>query len=40
MTHYKTDRIAAFGFSRDGLKLAIERIHVESDAFLFRDSPQ
>jgi eukaryotic-like serine/threonine-protein kinase len=38
MTHYKTDRIGTFGFSRDGLKLAIERIHVESDAFLFRDS--
>jgi len=40
LTHYKDDRIGAFGFSRDGLKLAIERIHVESDAILFRDSPQ
>jgi hypothetical protein len=40
LTHYKDDRIGAFGFSRDGVKLAIERIHVESDAILFRDSPQ
>jgi len=40
LTHYKDDRIGAFGFSRDGLKLAIERIHFESDAILFRDSPQ
>ena len=40
LTHFKEDRIGNFGFSRDGLKLAIERIHVESDAILFRDSPQ
>lgn len=40
MTHYTTDRIGAFGYSRDGAKLAIERQHVESDAILFRDSPQ
>jgi len=40
LTHYKDDRIGAFGFSRDGLKLAVERIHFESDAILFRDSPQ
>jgi len=40
MTHYKDDRIEAFGYSRDGVKLAVERIHVESDAILFRDSPQ
>jgi len=40
LTHFKEDRIAAFGFSRDGLKLAVERIHAESDAFLFRDSSQ
>jgi len=39
LTHYKEDRIGAFGFSPDGVKLAIERIHVESDAILFRDSP-
>ena len=40
MTHYTTDRIGAFGYSRDGAKLAIERVHYESDAILFRDSPQ
>jgi Tol biopolymer transport system component len=40
MTHFTTDRIGAFGYSRDGAKLAIERQHVESDAILFRDSPQ
>jgi serine/threonine protein kinase len=40
MTHYATDRIGAFGYSRDGAKLAIERVHYESDAILFRDSPQ
>jgi serine/threonine protein kinase/dipeptidyl aminopeptidase/acylaminoacyl peptidase len=40
LTHFKEDRIGTFGFSRDGLKLAVERVHVESDAFLFRDSTQ
>ncbi len=40
MTHFKEDRIGAFGYSRDGAKLAIERIHVESDAILFHDAPQ
>jgi Tol biopolymer transport system component len=40
MTRFKEDRIGAFGFSRDGIKLAIERLHIESDAILFRDSPQ
>jgi Tol biopolymer transport system component len=40
LTHYKEDRIGAFGYSRDGAKIAIERVHTESDAILFRDSPQ
>jgi len=40
ITHYTADRIAAFGYSRDGAKLAVERVHIESDAILFRDSPQ
>jgi Tol biopolymer transport system component len=40
MTHYTADRIGAFGYSRDGAKLAIERMHAESDAILFRDTPQ
>jgi len=38
LTHYKEDRIGGFGYSRDGARLAIERIHLESDAILFRDS--
>jgi eukaryotic-like serine/threonine-protein kinase len=40
LTHYKEDRIGAFAYSRDGAKLAIERVHVEADAILFRDSAQ
>ncbi|HWZ98027.1 MAG TPA: protein kinase [Candidatus Dormibacteraeota bacterium] len=40
LTHYTADRIGAFGYSRDGSKLAIERLHIESDAILFRDSAQ
>jgi len=40
LTHYTADRIGSFGYSPDGAKLAIARVHVESDAILFRDSPQ
>ena len=40
LTHFKDDRIGGFGYSPDGAKLAIERVHVESDAILFRDAPQ
>jgi Tol biopolymer transport system component len=40
LTHYTADRIGSFGYSPDGAKLAIERVHVESDAILFRDSSQ
>jgi len=40
LTHYTTDRIGQFEYSPDGAKLAIERVHTESDAILFRDSAQ
>jgi eukaryotic-like serine/threonine-protein kinase len=40
LTHYATDRIGQFEYSPDGAKLAIERVHTESDAILFRDSAQ
>jgi serine/threonine protein kinase/Tol biopolymer transport system component len=40
LTHNKTDRIGAFAYSPDGTKLAIERVHAESDAILFRDAQQ
>jgi hypothetical protein len=38
LTHFKSDRIAKFLFSKDGTKLAIERGHNESDAVLLRDT--
>ncbi|MGC1482894.1 MAG: protein kinase [Candidatus Acidiferrum sp.] len=37
-THFTSDRIEKFLFSRDGTKIAIERGHVESDAVLLRDT--
>jgi len=40
LTHYTTDRIEQFGYSPDGAKLAIERVHTESDAIVFRDASQ
>jgi len=40
LTHYKADRIGAFGYSRDGARIAIEKMHTEADAILFRDSSQ
>jgi serine/threonine protein kinase len=38
LTHYKSDKIGAFAYSRDGSKIAIEKVHTESDAILFRDA--
>jgi serine/threonine protein kinase len=38
LTHFTSERIERFRFSPDGIKLAIERGHVESDAILLRDT--
>lgn len=38
LTHFTTEEISQFRFSRDGSKLAIQRGHNESDAVLLRDS--
>jgi Tol biopolymer transport system component/phage shock protein PspC (stress-responsive transcriptional regulator) len=40
LTHFTAEQIAAFRFSPDGTKLAIERGHLESDAVLLRDTPR
>jgi Tol biopolymer transport system component len=40
MTHYTTERILQYAFSRDGSKIALERGHTNSDAVLLRDSSQ
>ncbi|MGC1493088.1 MAG: protein kinase [Candidatus Acidiferrum sp.] len=37
-THFTSDGIVKFLFSKDGQKIAIERGHVESDAVLLRDT--
>jgi serine/threonine protein kinase len=37
LTHFSSERIVAFAFSRDGSKIAMERGHTESDAVLLRD---
>ena len=37
LTHFTSERIAQFSFSRDGSQLAFERGHTESDAVLLRD---
>src|ERR1700676_1920781 len=38
LTHFTSERIGQFAFSPDGLKLAVERGHLESDAVLLRDA--
>jgi eukaryotic-like serine/threonine-protein kinase len=38
LTHFTSEKISQFAFSRDGSQLAIERGHTESDAVLLRDS--
>jgi serine/threonine protein kinase len=40
LTHFTSERIAKFLYSRDGSKIAIERGHNESDAVLLRDTTQ
>jgi len=37
LTHFTSERIAQFAFSRDGSQIAFERGHTESDAVLVRD---
>jgi serine/threonine protein kinase len=37
LTHFPSEHILGFGYTRDGKKLAIVRGHVESDAVLIRD---
>jgi Tol biopolymer transport system component len=37
LTHFTSEKISQFAFSRDGSQLAIERGHTESDAVLLRD---
>ena len=38
LTHFTSEKIVAFAFSRDGSKIAMERGHTESDAVLLRDT--
>jgi Tol biopolymer transport system component len=38
LTHFTSERIAKFRFSKDGAKIAIERGHNESDAVILRDT--
>jgi serine/threonine protein kinase len=38
LTHFPSESIATFHYSRDGSKIAIERGHTESDAVLLRDT--
>jgi eukaryotic-like serine/threonine-protein kinase len=38
LTHFTSERIAQFAWSPDGSKIALERIHLESDAVLLRDT--
>jgi serine/threonine protein kinase len=38
LTHFTSERIDKFRFSKDGAKIAIERGHNESDAVLLRDT--
>ena len=38
LTHFTSENIATFRYSRDGSKIAIERGHTESDAILLRDA--
>jgi eukaryotic-like serine/threonine-protein kinase len=38
LTHFTSERIDKFRFSRDGTKIAIERGHNESDAVILRDT--
>jgi serine/threonine protein kinase len=38
LTHFTSERIDKFRFSKDGIKIAIERGHNESDAVLLRDT--
>ena len=38
LTHFTSENIATFHFSRDGSKIAIERGHTESDAVLLHDT--
>ncbi len=38
LTHFASERIEKFLFSRDGTKIAMQRGHVESDAVLLRDT--
>lgn len=37
LTHFTSERIQHYLFSRDGSKIAIERAHTDSDAMLLRD---
>jgi Tol biopolymer transport system component len=38
LTHFTSERIDKFRFSKDGTKIAIERGHNESDAVILRDT--
>ena len=38
LTHFAADKLQTFRFSRDGLRIALERGHTESDAVLLRDT--
>ena len=40
LTHFTSEKISQFAFSPDGVQLAIQRGHTESDAVLLRDVPR
>jgi serine/threonine protein kinase/Tol biopolymer transport system component len=40
LTHFTSERINGFAFSRDGARLAVGRGHAESDAVLLRNIPR
>ena len=38
LTHFTSEKIACYFFSKDGSRLAVERGHAESDAMLLRNA--
>jgi Tol biopolymer transport system component len=36
LTHFTSERISGFGYSKDGMRLAVGRGHADSDAVLLR----
>jgi Tol biopolymer transport system component len=40
LTHFTSERINGYAFSRDGTRLAVGRGHADSDAVLLRNIPR